>query len=121
MPARTRLTARAPSARYGSIARLSGHEFRFHKQGRDGSGKANAYRTGSSVDAVWGVLVELEAGDMAILDRFEPRYERVLVDVETTDQHTRPALSYFARPHAIDPAVLPFAWYRPGMHHDGTV
>ena len=109
---RTRLTARVASARYDSVARLSGHEFRFHKQGKDGSGKADAFWTGSPDDAVWGVLVELEAEDLAILDRFEPRYERRMIELETAGQSNRAAHSYFARPTAVDPSVLPFAWYR---------
>jgi hypothetical protein len=112
---------RIGTSRYGLIARLSGHDFRFHKIGRDGSGKADASATGESVDFVWGVLVELDGEEMATLDRFEPGYDRSLVEVAVPGQEDWCAVhTYLARPAAVDPSKLPFSWYRQLIVAGGT-
>lgn len=108
-----RLIERVPSARYDRIARLSGHDLRFHKHGKDGSGKADAYATGSSDHAVWGTLVEVPAGDWATLDGHEPGYDRLVVEVELPGAGTRcRAHTYVAQPAVIDSSMMPFVWYR---------
>jgi hypothetical protein len=101
------------SARYDRIARLPGHDFRFHKHGRDGSGKADACATGLPDHAVWGTLVELDAGELATLDRYEPGYDRSVLEVEVPEGgNRRQAHVYVARPAVVDPAMVPFVWYR---------
>lgn len=118
---RYRLFERVSSARFNRIARLSGHDFRFHKQGRDGSGKADAYPTGSPDHAVWGALVELEAAQLAILDRYEPGYQRLTLEVEPVGEgNRRRAQVYVAQPAVVDPATVPFARYRDMVVAGGT-
>ena len=110
---RNRLLHRIPAARYEGIARLSGHVLRFHKIGRDGSGKADAPATGRVDDVVWGALVRLTDEDLARLDAFEPGYNRRTVRVEASPEEIpREVVTYLARPESIDPARRPFGWYR---------
>ncbi len=109
---RDRLLHRVPSARFGRVARLPEHDFRFHKRGRDGSGKANAYPTGSPEDVVWGVLVELDAVGLTSLDPYEPEYDRRVLEVEASDGTPHQAYVYVAQRAAVDPSLLPFRWYR---------
>jgi hypothetical protein len=110
---RDRLLERIASARYDRIACLSGHDFRFQKVGRDGSGKADAYPTGSSDDVVWGALVEVVDAELVALDRFEPGYDRREVEVELPNEgEWRRAFTYVAQPAVVDPSRLPFSWYR---------
>lgn len=110
---RSRLRERIGSAPFDRIARLTGHELRFHKRGRDGSGKADAYATGSPDHAVWGALVELDTRQLATLDRHEPGYGRLVVEVELSEDDLRsPAHVYIAHPAAVDPSAVPFTWYR---------
>lgn len=110
---RSRLLERVPSARFDGIARLPGYTLRFHKIGRDGSGKADAYATGKDDDVVWGALVRLPGEDWSLLDGYEPGYDRLVVNVEVSDSATpMPVATYVARPESIDPARKPFTWYR---------
>lgn len=110
---RGRLMERISSAPYAGVGGLAGYSFRFHKIGVDGSAKADAFRTGNPDDVVWGVLVEVDGDQLAVLDRFEPRYDRVEVDLALPER-TDPAIAYtyVARLDAIDPSRLPFAWYQ---------
>ena len=96
-----------------SVAKLVGHALRFHKIGRDGSGKADAYATGRAEDAVWGVVYELSAPSKRRLDRFEglgTEYLEAELAVDTTAGELRPHV-YRAHPMRIDDALLPFDWY----------
>ena len=110
---RSRLLERIGATPYDGVARLAGYSFRFHKLGRDGSGKANAFQTGEPDDVVWGVIVEVDADQLGLLDRFEPRYDRVEVDLWRPGR-TSPTVAntYVAQPSAVDPTLLPFAWYK---------
>ena len=108
-----RLLGRVATARYDRIARLPGHDFRFHKRGRDASGKADAFPTGSQSDAVWGVLVGLNETELSTLDNFEPGYDRLVLEVELpADGSMCRASVYIAQPAAVDASLLPFSWYR---------
>ena len=67
-----RLTARTPSACVVGPGRLPGHALRWHKLGRDGSGKCDVIvvDTGSTA-VVWGVLYRIDCAEKADLDRIE--------------------------------------------------
>ena len=110
-----RLRERTPSARTVTLARLEGHELRFHKRGsRDRSGKADAYRTGRARTWVRGVVWEISAAELPALDRAEGRgagYERVEVAVQA-DGGAVEAFVYLAQTEAIDDRLRPFTWYR---------
>ena len=107
-----RLRSRAPSATVVGPARLLGHVLRFHKRARDGSAKCDA---APGDGAVHGILFALDADDWAGLDRAEGRgvgYERVAVEVETSDGSVLAAQAYRAQDDYIDAALLPYTWYR---------
>ena len=110
-----RLRARAPSAVSLGRARLPHHALRWHKLGRDGSGKCNIEFTGAeSPDVVWGVLYRIDRRDKPGLDRAEGLgvgYDEDTVDIHT-DWGCCRALTYKARPDKIDPALRPLAWYK---------
>ena len=66
-----RMRGRAPSAEPVTTVRLPGYALRFHKRGRDGSGKADAFFTGRGQDVVCGVVYELSPADKVALDLAE--------------------------------------------------
>ena len=110
-----RLRARVANARRVGVFALAGHALRFHKVGKDGSGKCDAFRTGRSADRVWGVVYELGAADEATLDRLEGLgigYRKVPVRLaDRRGAHTA-AFTYLAT--RIDGTLCPFVWYK---HH----
>ncbi len=119
-----RLRARVPSAEYVSPARLLGHDLRFHKSGRDGSGKADAFRTGSPEDVVWGALFTLDPAEKPYLDAAEgPGYREVQVQVLLKTGRRLRARMYQARPAWREPEAVPYHWYRAyvlaGARHHG--
>ena len=110
-----RLTARTPSARAVGRGRLPGHALRWHKLGRDGSGKCDVVvaDTGSTA-AVWGVLYRIDCAEKADLDRIEGLgvgYDEHEV-VVATEAGEVVARTYRARPGAVDPALRPRRWYK---------
>jgi gamma-glutamylcyclotransferase len=108
-----RITQRIPGIRAVSGATLQGHALRFHKLGRDGSGKCDVVRADSLGAVVHGVLYELAERDLAELDRFEgcgKGYERITVTVEPYTGPASAAQTYIAT--NIDPQLVPFCWYR---------
>ena len=109
---RQRLEARVGGCEPGGAARLDGHVLRFHKRGRDGSGKCDAYGTGRADDAMHGVLFGLSAAQCEALHAFEgPGYAVRSVRVATSGGDLE-AFAYVAHAHAVDPALEPFDWYK---------
>ena len=106
-----RVRDRCPSATPAGIALLHGHTLRFHKRSKDGSGKANALRTGNQFDLVRGVLFELTTADLTALDRHEKGYERLELSVVRQDGADVKAWIYVASPDAIDDQLKPTADY----------
>jgi hypothetical protein len=110
-----RLSARVADARPLGTGILHGHELRFHKRGRDGSGKCDAYRVEREEARVFGVLFTLPPSAKAALDRFEglgAGYEEKVVSVNTTDGSLTRAVTYYATD--IEDGLLPYCWYK---HH----
>lgn len=113
-----RMRERVPAARLLGAARLTGYRLAFDKPGGDGSGKANVHpaafdRNGDGHGddpAVWGVVYALDAADWALLDRFEPGYERVRVCVESATGEWLRASTYIADRLTHDP--VPLEWYK---------
>src|SRR5215472_14345628 len=67
----TRLRYRAPSCRFHFVARLQNFQLRFHKRSNDGSGKCNAFYTGTPSDTVFGAVYEISLEEKPTLDRAE--------------------------------------------------
>ena len=104
----SRLRDRVPQIEPLGRACLIDWQLCFDKPSRDGSAKANIRRRAQKV--VWGVLWEIEEQDWAILDRFEPGYERVACPVAPDlELPTRDAFTYvYPGPICQE---LPFGWY----------
>ena len=94
-----------------STAWLDGYTLTFHKRGGDGSGKADAYRSGVDTDRVYGRLFQLTSAQKTELDGFEgPGYSCELVRVELV-KDTAHAWIYVAKPEYVDLSLTPFDWY----------
>ena len=111
-----RMTERAPSARVLGSGRLTRHALRFHKTGRDGSGKADAFFTGRSEDAVWGVVYEISAPDKARLDLIEglgrDYFEREVTLSPAAAANPGGVRIYTASMQMIDGRLRPYPWYK---------
>ena len=108
-----RLRERAPSARPLGVGRLPRHALRWHKRGRDGSGKCDAAFTGCPADEVWGVLFTIDCAEKPRLDAAEGLgigYVEKVVQVLTTTGRMD-ARTYQAKPDQVDAALRPFEWY----------
>lgn len=108
-----RLRSRAPSARAVAVASLPGHVLRFHKRGRDGTAKCDAFHSGCDCDTVYGVVFALSLVDKPTLDRYEGLGQGYLEKhVTVTDRRGRRyrALTYYAT--AIAAGLRPRYWYK---------
>ena len=117
-----RLRGRTPSAISLGRARLPGYALRWHKLGRDGSGKCDITPSNASGTAVWGVLYRIDGAERDGLDTVEGLgvgYDEHTVQVET-DTVVREAVTYKARPEKIDAALRPLAWYKAHVLHGAT-
>ena len=109
-----RLGERVPSAVPIGVACLTAHTLRFHKRGRDGSGKCDAWWTGAASDRVIGVVFRLAPVDVDRLDRIEGvgvGYDVSEVRVGLTDGDTT-AFTYRATADAVDATLAPWEWYK---------
>jgi len=109
-----RMRARVPSARPLVAAALEAYALRFHKHGRDGSGKADAHFTSSAEDVVWGAVYEIDAAEKRLLDRVEglgSHYLEREVGVATVAGSRLDAWMYYASPHRIVEGLKPYGWY----------
>ena len=108
-----RLRARVPSARARGRGRLLHHTLRWHKLGRDGSGKCDIEPTDTR-NVVWGVLYDVAWSEKTALDAAEglgTGYFEKEVRIVTDDGECL-ALTYHANPDRIDSALRPRDWYK---------
>lgn len=106
-----RLKDRCPSARPLGVAQLSGHELRWHKRSRDGSGKCDVVPS-SNGQVVFGVVYEIVESERADLDRAEGcgnGYVRTNVQVNLNGEAVT-ASTYVAT--KVDPNIKPYTWYK---------
>lgn len=109
-----RLRERVPSGTCVAVARLTGHDLRYHKRSGDGSAKADAFKTGDEAHEVWGVVYEVSREEKECLDAAEGlgrgygEKEVVVVDREGRE-HT--AWVYVATEDSIDGFLRPYSWY----------
>ena len=109
-----RLRGRTPSAVSLGRARLPRYALRWHKLGRDGSGKCDVEPTDLPGESVWGVLYEIDCAEKQALDTAEGlgvgyNEQTVLVERETGVEE---ALTYRARSDKIDSMLRPLPWYK---------
>lgn len=109
-----RLRERVPSARLIAPVELTGYRLKFHKRGRDDSGKCNLFPSGAACDRVHGALYELAVAHKPVLDRYE--------GVGNGYRHHSLRLSclggsgvcytYLAQAGHIDEGLRPYQWYK---------
>ncbi len=109
-----RLWDRTPNARPLTTGVLKGHSLRFHKIGDDGSGKCDAFHTGDDQDATLGVVYEISVRERRILDAIEGVGRGYAVKNTRIDtaRGVLETFTYVVEPEYIDPAMLPFHWYK---------
>lgn len=110
-----RMEVRVSAARVLTTAYLTGHALRFHKRGRDGSAKADAWPTGDRRDVVWGVVYQLSVADKIALDGIEGVGRGYLdheVEVVTAAGEAMQVRTYRAQKSHVDATLAPFTWYR---------
>ena len=108
-----RLRQRVASARRVCHARLPGYSLEFHKAGRDGSAKCDAYYTGKARDIIHGVLFDLDPADKAQLDRIEgvgAGYEEQEIKLALPNGRAVQAFTYVAT--HLDQQMQPYCWYK---------
>jgi len=108
----SRLKQRAPSAELQGRFALRQHDLRFHKIGKDGSAKCDAYFTAVEKDVIFGILYRINRGDKPALDRAEglgDGYDEKQVFVFAGDGSRSRATTYVAS--QIDKNLKPFTWY----------
>lgn len=107
-----RIVQRLSHVRFAEPATLAGHTLRFHKRGRDGSGKCNVLPDPGS--SVAGAVFTLDSSALSRLDRIEGSgYRRVPVIVTGIRSGRRyRANCYAAKTTAIDDARIAYEWYR---------
>lgn len=107
-----RLTARVPSAKRLGTYVLQNHQLCFHKIGKDGSAKCDAFYSNNSADIVIGALFDIEAQEKSALDQAEGLghgYQEKQVTVTNGQGDKIQAFTYYAL--QIDASLLPFSWY----------
>lgn len=97
----------------------------FDKRGADGSAKANLRPAPGSDSVAWAAVFEIDARQLAVLDRFEGcggGYETIRFDIPDNGR-TRPALAYLTPSQWTTQLMLPFDWYLAlviaGARHQG--
>ena len=121
-----RLRQRVPSSQALGQATLLGYSLRFHKAGRDDSGKCDAYYTGQSGAQLHGVVYRLRAAEKPLLDAAEglgQGYNVAYARVAVTGQTSAETFFYTADPEYIDSQLVPYDWYHQlvltGAQHHG--
>lgn len=109
---RSRLRERVPSAEALGCFALSGHDLRFHKSSKDGSGKCDAYFNPDTGSVIYGVLFKIDPSEKPALDKAEGLgygYEQKEITVTDHDGTSVIATTYVAT--NIDENLKPYSWY----------
>lgn len=94
------------------VASARGYSLKFHKRGRDGSGKCDAFLTEAPENALYGVVYELTVVQRAALDEFEGAgYEQRNLVVDTASG-ALDVYTYVARADHVEGGLRPFPWYK---------
>lgn len=105
------LRRRALGAVQLGAGELPGYRIRFHKRGRDGAGRSNAWRTGDSGDRLPGALYRLAAEDLDRLGAAGAGYHAEEVLVQTAAAGPLTAVAWCADPEEIEDGLRPWDWY----------
>jgi gamma-glutamylcyclotransferase len=104
------LRQRVPTAVPLGAAQLPGYRLEFHKRGRDGAGRSNAWRTGAAGDCLHGALYRLAADDLQRLGAAGAGYHLEELPVRTAAGPVT-ALAWCADLDHIEQGLRPWDWY----------
>jgi gamma-glutamylcyclotransferase len=90
---------------------LPGYQLRFHKLGRDGSGKATLVPAASSADHAHGVVYRIHRLTKPALDLAEQGYRTVQLEVALGERRQK-VFTYLADPALLCTDLVPFTWYK---------
>ena len=108
-----RFNRRIKSAKLMGNYMLLGHKLKFHKIGKDNSGKCDAYFTGNLEDIVFGVVFDFDIKEKPQLDRVEDLgigYQQKNIKIVNYRGKILEAYTYYAI--KISPKIKPFSWYK---------
>ena len=108
-----RLQERIPRAQKHCVAVLEQHQLRWHKSGRDRSGKCDILHTGDAGDLVYGVVYRMSHDEKLDLDVYEGEgigYQRRRIRVTALHGESIDAFTYFAL--EIEALLQPYHWYK---------
>ncbi len=109
-----RLTERVPSARLIGVVQLDQYQLLFHKKSKDGSGKCNILKTGSTEDTVHGAIYDIDENHKQTLDDIEGRcmgYIDTALSLKVKDKHYS-CFTYIAEESYIVDDRKPYDWYK---------
>jgi gamma-glutamylcyclotransferase len=106
-----RLRARVPGARLHGTALLNHHALRWHKRGRDGSGKCDIVPCDDDAAVVHGVLWAIPPDEQAALDAAEGLGRGYDILPVTVVCKSRPVPAFAYRATELEPDLQPFDWY----------
>jgi gamma-glutamylcyclotransferase len=104
------LRRRVPAAVQLGAGELPGHRIAFHKRGRDGAGRSNAWRTGDPADRLPGALYRLPCHELERLGAAGAGYRAAELLIETACGPLT-ALIWRADPGEIEDGLRPWDWY----------
>lgn len=107
-----RLRQRVPSAVSRGIFMLRCHDLRWHKFGRDGSAKCDAFFTAKDEDFIYGVVFEINPAEKPYLDMAEGLgngYDQKDIQVIDASNNVIDTFTYVAT--NINASLRPFSWY----------
>ena len=108
----SRIQERCPSARALGVAELHGHELKWHKRSKDGSGKCDVVLSKDEKRIVYGVLFEIAESEKRELDKAEGLgngYEEKQAPV-VFEGKSRAVTLYSAT--NTDSSLKPYTWYK---------
>ena len=108
-----RLLQRVDSAYLIATGKLRQHQLIFHKIGRDGSAKCDAFYTGQTDDVIYGAIYKINPDQKVNLDNAEGLgigYEIKYATIVSDDGQYFHAFTYYATRIAKD--IQPFHWYK---------
>ncbi len=104
-----RLKLRTPSAKFYKVISLKKYKLKFHKLGKDGSGKCNIFFTGDKKDRVYGIIYDIKDQEIKQLDMFERGYKKKFLYLEEIKEEI---FFYFATREFINDSLKPYNWYK---------
>jgi len=108
-----RLRKRVPSSRLVTTGLLGGHRLAFHKIGRDGSAKCDAWHTGRIEDQTIGAVYRIDPSQKLQLDAAEGLGNGyVIKEIEVMTHSGLKLEAFLYAATATDPGRKPFHWYK---------